>query len=134
MGICRIGEFSWNVEFPCNSYKSLELYKINQYINYDYDVLYIGAWIRNNKYNFITEDLIKVNYTCCLHAYIVRNHYYDTLLNNLNKGLNLKIQYPNNYKYNNDEYIKSIARTKFHLVSPGEKIYKVIERKNIKSK
>ena len=35
---------------------------------------------------------------------------------------------------NNDEYIKSIARTKFHLVSPGEKIYKVIERKNIKSK
>ena len=32
---------------------------------------------------------------------------------------------------NNNEYIKNIARTKFHLVSPGEKIYKVIERKNI---
>ena len=32
---------------------------------------------------------------------------------------------------NNDEYIENIARTKFHLVNPGEKIYKVIERKNI---
>ena len=86
-------------------------YKINQYINYDYDVLYIGAWIRNNKYNkynFITEDLIKVNYTCCLHAYIVKNHYYDILLNNLREGLEKKIKNPNNYKYNNDEYIQNL--------------------------
>ena len=34
---------------------------------------------------------------------------------------------------NNDEYLKNIARNKFHLVQPGEKIYKVIERKNIHS-
>ena len=34
---------------------------------------------------------------------------------------------------NNDEYLKNIARNKFHLVKPGEKIYKVIERKNIHS-
>tara|TARA_Y100001970_G_scaffold43085_1_gene53670 strand:+ start:150 stop:440 length:291 start_codon:yes stop_codon:yes gene_type:complete len=31
----------------------------------------------------------------------------------------------------NDDYIKKIARSKFHLVKPGEKIYKVIDRKNI---
>jgi len=30
----------------------------------------------------------------------------------------------------NDEYIKKIARSKFHLVKPGEKIYKVIDRKS----
>ena len=34
---------------------------------------------------------------------------------------------------NNDEYLKNIARNKFHLVRPGEKIYKVVERKNIHS-
>ena len=33
---------------------------------------------------------------------------------------------------NHDEYIQYIAKTKFHLVKPGEKIYKVIERKKIK--
>ena len=30
----------------------------------------------------------------------------------------------------NDDYIKKIARSKFHLVKPGEKIYKVIDRKS----
>ena len=30
----------------------------------------------------------------------------------------------------NDGYIKKIARSKFHLVKPGEKIYKVIDRKS----
>ena len=32
---------------------------------------------------------------------------------------------------NDDNYLLNIARNKFHLVNPGEKIYKVIERKNI---
>jgi len=30
-----------------------------------------------------------------------------------------------------DDYIQYVAKTKYHLVKPGEKIYKVIERKNI---
>ena len=80
-----------------NSYKVID--KINKYINYDYDVLYIGAWLRNNKYKIIYEDLLKVDYTCCLHAYIVKNHYYDILLNNLNEGLQLKLSDPDNFEY-----------------------------------
>jgi len=78
---------------------------LNKYIDYDYDVLYIGAWLRNNKYKIINDDLIKVDYTCCLHSYIVKNHYFDTLLDNLRSGLELKKKTPSNHLYNIDEYI-----------------------------
>tara|TARA_Y100001973_G_C5157324_1_gene311550 strand:+ start:489 stop:1376 length:888 start_codon:yes stop_codon:yes gene_type:complete len=79
---------------------------INKYIDYNYDVLYIGSWIRDEKYNIINDDLVKVKYACCAHAYIVKQHYYDIYLNNLYNGLDLKIKDPSNYKYNNDEYIQ----------------------------
>ena len=93
--------------------------KIHKYINYDYDVLYIGAWLRNNKYVNIFDDLIKVNYTCCLHAYIVKKHYYDVILNNLKEGLSLKKKNPKNYYYNNDEYIKKLQeRDNWLCLSP----------------
>ena len=31
----------------------------------------------------------------------------------------------------NDEYLQLVARERFHLVKPGEKIYKVVDRKTI---
>lgn len=76
---------------------------IHKYIDYDYDVLYIGAWIR--KYNSINEELVRVINGCCFHAYIVKSHYYEILLDNLNEGLQKKIINPENMSYNNDEYI-----------------------------
>jgi len=100
-----------------NSEKVIE--NINKYIYYDYDILYIGAWLRNNKYSKINEDLIKVNKANCTHAYIVKNHYYDTLLNNFHKGLNLKIQYSDNGNYNIDEYIKILQeKDKWYCFNP----------------
>ena len=33
---------------------------------------------------------------------------------------------------NDKEYIKKIAREKFHMVKPGEKVFRVIDRKKIK--
>ena len=30
---------------------------------------------------------------------------------------------------NDDEYIKKIAREKFHMVNPGEKVFRVIDRR-----
>ena len=65
---------------------------INKYIDYDYDVLYIGCSVLNNKYEFITEELIRVNIAYTTHAYIVKSHYYDTILNNFYEGMNLKIK------------------------------------------
>ena len=79
---------------------------ITKYIDYDYDVLYIGAWIR--EYNSINKELIRVTNGCCLHAYIVKSHYYETLMNNLNEGLQKKIKDPRNMSYNNDEYIGTL--------------------------
>jgi cell division protein FtsB len=33
---------------------------------------------------------------------------------------------------NDKKYIKKIAQEKFHMVKPGEKIFRVIDRRNIK--
>ena len=33
---------------------------------------------------------------------------------------------------NDKEYIKNIARKKFHMVKPGEKVFRVIDRKKTK--
>ena len=33
---------------------------------------------------------------------------------------------------NDEEYIKKIAREKFHMVKPGEKVFRVINRKKVK--
>tara|TARA_B100002019_G_scaffold215743_1_gene188341 strand:+ start:4460 stop:6016 length:1557 start_codon:yes stop_codon:yes gene_type:complete len=65
---------------------------INKYIDTDYDVLYIGCRVLNNKYEFITDELININSACCNHAYIVKSHYYDTILKNFYEGMELKIQ------------------------------------------
>ena len=35
---------------------------------------------------------------------------------------------------NDEEYIKKIAREKFHMVKPGEKIFKIINRRKINNK
>ena len=32
---------------------------------------------------------------------------------------------------NDDEYIKEIARSKFHMVKPGEKIFHVVDRRKV---
>ena len=65
---------------------------INKYIDSDYDVLYIGCRVLNNKYEFITDELININSAWCNHAYIVKSHYYDTILKNFYDGMKLKIQ------------------------------------------
>jgi len=89
-----------------NRYDIKEL--IDKYINFNYDVLYLGAWVRNNDYESINEDLIQIKYANCLHAYIVKQHYYDILIDNLTEGLRLKEKniHIYNYFYNNDEYIR----------------------------
>ena len=79
---------------------------VHKYIDHDYDVLYIGAWIR--KYSSINEELVRVINGCCFHAYIVKSHYYEILLDNLNEGLQKKRINPENMSYNNDEYIGTL--------------------------
>lgn len=77
---------------------------ITKYINYDYDVLYLGAWISDNTYEIINDDLLHIKRATTTHAYIIKNHYYDKILQNYNEGMKLKINNPELDKYNIDQY------------------------------
>lgn len=77
---------------------------IEKYIDYDYDVLFLGAWIRDNKYSKIDDNLIKIKNAYTSHSYIVKSHYYDKLIQNLREGIELKKNNPNDEQYNIDNY------------------------------
>ena len=92
--------------------------KFNKYIKTDFDVLYLGIWnyLPPQKIN---EDLGKVVRGSCLHAYIVKSHYYDTLINHLKESIELKIKEPKNMNYNNDEYIHTLQKKdKWYCILP----------------
>ena len=92
--------------------------KVNKYINYDFDVLYLGCW-NYVPPRIIEKDLSKVVKASCFHAYIVKAHYYDTLIENLKEGIQLKLKDPNNGQYNNDEYIGQLQlRDKWYCLTP----------------
>jgi len=83
-----------------NKKKVLEKFK--KYINTDFDVLYLGAWNYQPPIQ-LTNDLAKVRHAVCNHAYIVKEHYYDILIQNLQEGIELKLK--NDVRENNnDEY------------------------------
>ena len=108
--------FEDDVNFP---YPANVLKKVNQYINSDYDVLLIGALIKDNHYTILNKDLIKVNYSQCTHAYIIKNHYYDILLDNYKKSMKLKKKYPNNHNYNIDCYTNVLQKKdKWYCFTP----------------
>ena len=86
-------------------------YKLKKYINTEYDVLMMGTWFLNsNDYTIINDDLLRVNKSCCSHAYIIKNHYYQTLIDNYKAGVKLKIKEPNNGRGNIDDYWHSIQK------------------------
>ena len=77
---------------------------ITKYIDHDYDVLYLGAWILDNTYEIINDDLLHIKRATTTHAYIIKNHYYDTILQNYKEGMILKLNNPEIDKYNIDQY------------------------------
>lgn len=86
---------------------------IEKYIDYNYDVLFLGAWIRDNEYSKIDNNLLKINKAITTHSYIVKSHYYDKLIENFREGSELKNNNPNNEQYNIDNYwnnLQSIDR------------------------
>jgi hypothetical protein len=99
---------------------------INKYIEYDYDVLYLGCRVLDNKYEFITDELIRINSAYCNHAYIVKSYYYDKILNNYYESMKLKIEAGKDAhtkgiseEYNIDVYYNSLQRVdKWYLFYP----------------
>tara|TARA_R110001592_G_scaffold6535_1_gene35102 strand:+ start:9333 stop:9944 length:612 start_codon:yes stop_codon:yes gene_type:complete len=90
--------------------------KVNKLINKDFDVLMMGG---NNFKPFIEhDDYIKVSKCFCLTAYIVKEHYYDKWINNLNEGLKLLLQ-TNNRDYSLDAYNHKLQREdNWWLITP----------------
>ena len=76
---------------------------IEKYIDIDYDVLYLGTWVSDNKYKKINNDLLQINRAETTHAYIIKNHYYDTILKNYNEGMKLKLKTHDKDEYNIDK-------------------------------
>lgn len=91
--------------------------KFNKYINYDFDVLYLGCWnyLPPEK---VSDDLAKVVRAVCNHAYIVKEHYYDTLLQNLKEGVEWKLK--EDIRENNiDEYhYKLQEKDNWYCITP----------------
>jgi hypothetical protein len=91
--------------------------KIKKYINYNYDVLFLGCW-NYEKPVQVEPDLARVLRACCLHAYIVKSHYYDTFINNLKEGVKLKL-INNLNENNNDEYMQRLQKKdKWFCITP----------------
>lgn len=97
--------------------KNLLLSKFNKYMKMDFDVLYLGCW------NYlppqqVERDLAKVLRAVCNHAYIVKEHYYDTFLQNLKEGIEWKLK--EDIRDNNiDEYhYKLQEKDNWYCITP----------------
>ena len=97
--------------------KNLLLSKFNKYMKMDFDVLYLGCWnyLPPEK---IKNDLAKVVRAVCNHAYIVKEHYYDTFLQNLKEGIEWKLK--EDIRDNNiDEYhYKLQEKDNWYCITP----------------
>jgi glycosyl transferase family 25 len=82
----------------------------NQMLNYffdkciDYDVLLLAGNIRQ-PIQKIDKFIYRVQKSFTTTGYIVKKHYYDTLIHNIQEGINLLLKYPNiHQKYAIDTY------------------------------
>lgn len=113
------------------------LEKLDRIVNSDieWDVILLGG---NNypPYQKINEDCIKINNCQTTTAYIVKQSYYDTLINHWQKGLDKLIKTKDVPKYALDQYWKILQKKdNFILITPlnvvQKESYSDIERTNI---
>ncbi len=100
------------------------LEKINRLYMHEWDVLMLSG-NSFKPYTPYNEDAIQVKRCYTTGAYIVRKHFYDKLIENLNTGLKLLITTQNRNNYSLDVYwMKLQQEFKFFLIRP----LKVIQR------
>ena len=100
---------------------SVFLNSINKFLetHNDFDVLLLAG---NNMgdYKRIDNHCIKVTHCQTTTAYLVKSHYYDTLISNYENGINLLQLYPNRInEYAIDQYWGSLQiADKWYLITP----------------
>jgi len=113
------------------------LEKLDRIINSDieWDVILLGG--NNHKpYQSINEDCIKVNNCQTTTTYIVKQPYYDTLINHWEEGLQKLIETEDIPKYALDVYWKILQKKdNFLLITPVNVVqkegYSDIEKRNV---
>jgi len=105
---------------------------LEKYMKTDFDVLHLGCQVRRGtKYH---DNLIRLHKCYCSHAYIVRRHYYPTLIQNLEEGLELKKNDVNDFRYNCDVYLNSLVeKDKWFCLHPPQATQRVGYSDNSKS-
>jgi GR25 family glycosyltransferase involved in LPS biosynthesis len=111
--------------------KQLNLF-MNSPLNWD---VVIVAGNNMTPYTPISEYCIKVCYCQTTTGYIVKNHYYDTLINNYKEGITKLLKDQTNNDYKIDKYWFNLQRIhNWYLIIPLSIIqkegYSDIERKN----
>jgi hypothetical protein len=100
---------------------SVFLNSLNKFLetHNDFDVLLLAG---NNMgdYKRIDNHCIKVTHCQTTTAYLVKSHYYDTLISNYENGINLLQLYPNKInEYAIDQYWGSLQiADKWYLITP----------------
>ena len=100
---------------------SLFLNNLNKFleIHKDFDVLLLAG---NNmgEYKHIDEYCVKVSHCQTTTAYLVKNHYFDTLIKNYEDGINLLQLYPNKREFYAIDQYWSLLQTKdnWNLLTP----------------
>tara|TARA_R110000737_G_scaffold348502_1_gene382451 strand:+ start:217 stop:825 length:609 start_codon:yes stop_codon:yes gene_type:complete len=95
---------------------NLLIQKVNKLINEDFDVLMLSG---NNFRPFEEyDDYIKVSKCFTTGAYIIKSHYYDTFIDNINNGLKLLLQ-TGDRNYSIDSFNHELQRQdKWWLITP----------------
>jgi len=107
--------------------------KVKKLINNDWDCLLLSG---NNFKPYVEyEDYIKVSKCFCLSSYIIKKHYYQRYLDNLNEGLKLLLQ-SGDRQYSLDYYNHKLQREDtWYLLTPlciyQKEDYSDIENRNV---
>lgn len=115
---------------------NLLIKKVKKLIDKPFDVLMLGG---NNFKPYVEfDDYIKVSKCFCLTGYIVKQHYYQTFLDNLNEGLKLLLN-TGDRQYSLDMYNHLLQqRDNWWLITPiciyQKEDYSDIENKQVNYK
>lgn len=123
-------------DFELTVSPSVFIERIKSALNYDWDTLVLTGFLRESSGN-TENNMARITNIQTTTGYIVRSHYFKTLLNNFQDGYANLVKYPHLYStYGLDQYWKNLQKIdKWYVSSPllgKQRVgYSDIELKNI---
>lgn len=95
--------------------------RIKNIMDTDFDVFLLAGNLRPPIFQTKYENIVKVSKSFTTTGYIVKKHYYDTLINNIDKGIRLLLKNPGG-EYNDNaidcHWMKLQENDKWYIVMP----------------